>query len=110
MAAVAATALSVTPCGDWNETARTTTTSAEPTVTTTTVAAEAAAWMDKVCGELVELREFEPPRPTDLRDGDLRQVLDRFDQHAAEEIAAVNQTINDLTSLAIRRSGAVRRY
>lgn len=100
MAAVAATALSVAACGESGNTSSSTTTAAAPTATTTTASAEeAAAWMDKVCGEIVELGESQPPPPSNS-EGDPQQALDRFDAYAAENIDLVNRAINDLTQLA----------
>jgi hypothetical protein len=93
-AAVAATALSVAACSDSNNASSgATTTTAGPT--TTASAAEAAAWMDKVCGEFVDLAEMPPP-PSDLAEGGQQQALDRFDKYLAEKIDGVNKAINDL--------------
>jgi hypothetical protein len=82
-AAVAATALSVAACSDSNNASSgATTTTAGPT--TTASAAEAAAWMDKVCGEFVDLAEMPPP-PSDLAESGQQQALDRFDKYLAEK-------------------------
>lgn len=100
IAAAAATALSVAACADSSNTSSgTTTTTAGPTVTTTTSGDASTAWMDKVCGEIIDLAESQPPPPANLAEGNQQQALDTFDAYVAENIDVVNQSINDLARI-----------
>lgn len=100
VAAVAATALSVAACGGSNNASGGATTTSAPSATTTTSSADAAAaWMDKVCGEILDLERSQPSPPTNLAGLDQQQALDQFDKYVADNIDVVNRTANDLATL-----------
>lgn len=102
-AVAAAAALSVAACGGSNNASGGATTTSGPATTsgpTTTAAAdEGAAWMDKVCGEILDLQRSQPAPPTNIVGADQQQALDQFDRFVAENIDVVNQTANDLVKL-----------
>jgi hypothetical protein len=103
VAAIAATtllvALSAAACGGSN-TSSSGTTSASTVTTTTSAAASdaAAAWVDKVCGEVVKLTEAQPPAPPNLS-SDPAQSLKAFDQYMAANIDIVDKTIANLRNV-----------
>jgi len=84
----------------------TTTATGSATVTTTTSGASSApvsgdpavAWMDKVCGEVVQLTEAQSVNPPNLSE-DTGQALKSFDEYVSRNIGAVDETVNDLKNV-----------
>jgi|GEM_PF-3800808 len=101
MAVVLAAALSVAACGDSNSPSGSATTTGATTTTSGSAAPSdpGVAWLDKVCGELLELSEADAAPPPDLSNPDPAQVLRAFDDFVAKQIDLVEEKIQSLRKI-----------
>jgi hypothetical protein len=103
VAALAAT-IPLAACGSQvsNNPGATSTTASGDAATTSAAAGPAAgdevAWVDKVCGEIVQLTESQSG-PPNLGNPDPVQSLKAFDQYITANIGLVDQTIADLKTV-----------
>ena len=102
LAAALTAALTVAACdGSTSSSSGSTTPSSGPATTTTgsAVSGDAGvAWVDKVCGEVVQLTQAQTTAPPNLANSDAKQALKAFDEYVAKNIDAVDDTIDGIRS------------
>lgn len=98
--AVVAVALPVVACGD--DGGSSTPTSATATVTVSSAPApspDEVAWVDRLCGEIIELVGSQSTNPPDLQNPDTAQAVRGLDAYIGQNVGVIDQTITDLRGL-----------